>query len=243
MAPLHELDPSYVPVTDVDEIVAFPETFAEHVLYGLSNPPASTETVNCSDEPETVPETVPLPVSFVDVSVMDIVPEIDVPDCVTCHVIWPGPDESFADPDHVPVSDADVDGGELGSVGEPDEHARAEAISANATSLAAAFNCGNRTRNINYVSDRNTAGFALLPFLPFLPFLPLFFHCPAGQSQTWHPLSNTTRQRPSASRRQIELKIPVCLPFGSFTGPLLSPSVPDESTSTVSGSQENGACG
>ena len=130
-------------------MVAFPETLAEHVLYGLSNPPASTETVNCSDDPETVPETVPLPVTFVDVSVMDIVPEIDVPDCVTCHVICPGPDESFADPDQVPVSDVGGEG--LGSVGEePDEHARAEAISANVTSLAVVFSNGNRTRNIYY---------------------------------------------------------------------------------------------
>ena len=79
--------------------------------------------------------------------------------------------------------------------------------------------------------------------LPLLPLLPWSFHCPGAQSQTWHPLSNTTRQRPSASRRQIELNTPVCLPFGSFTGPLLSPSVPDESTSTVSGYQENGAWG
>jgi hypothetical protein len=136
----------------VDEIVAFPDTFAEHVLYGLSNPPASTETVNCSDDPEMVPETVPRPVTVVAVSVIVIVPDTDVPDCVTCHVIWPGPDESLADPDHVPVSDAEGDGGgELGSVGdEPDAHARAEAISANVTSLAVVFNNGNQTRNIYY---------------------------------------------------------------------------------------------
>ena len=149
MAPLHELDPSYVPATDVEEMVAFPETFAEHVLYGLSNPPASTETVNCSDDPDTVPEIVPLPVTFVDVSVMDIVPDTDVPDCVTCHVIWPGPDESLAEPVHVPVSD-EVDGGALGSVGEePDEHARAEASSAKAANLPTFINGENRARNIN----------------------------------------------------------------------------------------------
>jgi hypothetical protein len=113
----------------------------------LSNPPASTETVNCSDDPETVPEIVPRPVTFVDVSVMDIVPDTDVPDCVICHVICPGPDESLADPDHVPVNG--VDGGALGSVGEePDEHARADAISANARSLAAVFNGESRTANI-----------------------------------------------------------------------------------------------
>lgn len=88
--------------------------------------------------------------TFVDVSVMVIVPDTDVPDCVICHVICPGPDESLADPDHVPVRDADVDGGALGSVGEEDEHARPEAISANVRNLAAVFNGGNRTENINY---------------------------------------------------------------------------------------------
>lgn len=116
----------------------------------MSNPPARTETVNCSDDPETVPDIVPRPVTFVDVSVMVIVPDTDVPDCVICHVICPGPDESLADPDHVPVRDADVDGGALGSVGEEDEHARPEAISANVRNLAAVFNGGNRTENINY---------------------------------------------------------------------------------------------
>lgn len=68
-------------------MVAFPDTLAEHVLYGLSNPPASTETVNCSDDPEIVPEIVPRPVAFVEVSVIVIVPDTDVPDCVISHVI------------------------------------------------------------------------------------------------------------------------------------------------------------
>jgi hypothetical protein len=47
---------------------------------------------------------VPLPDTLVDVSVIVIVPEKDVPDWVTCHVIWPGPEESEADPVHVPVT-------------------------------------------------------------------------------------------------------------------------------------------
>ena len=109
-----------------------------------------TETVNCSDDPETVPEIVPRPVTFVDVSVMVIVPDTDVPDCVICHVICPGPDESLADPDHVPVSDDEVDGGALGSVGEPDEQARAEPSSASANKRATIFNGETRSRNINY---------------------------------------------------------------------------------------------
>jgi hypothetical protein len=139
-----------VPVSEEDEMLALPSTLAEHVLYGLSNPPASTETVNCSDDPATVPEIVPRPVTFVDVSVIVIVPDTEVPDCVTCHVICPGPDESLAEPVHVPVSE-EVDGGALGSVGEePDEHARAEASSAKVTNLRMFFNCENRSRNINY---------------------------------------------------------------------------------------------
>src|SRR5262249_37309679 len=60
-------------------------------------------------------------------------------------------------------------------------------------------------------------------------------------AQGGQPLSKTTFQRPSASRRQIELKIPTCFPSGSRTGPLVSASVPESSTSTLSGSQENGA--
>ncbi len=57
------------------------------------------------------------------------------------------------------------------------------------------------------------------------------------------PLSNTTRQRPSASRRQIELNVPICLPSGSHTDPLLRARVPDARTSTISGFQEKGAVG
>jgi len=61
------------------------------------------------------------------------------------------------------------------------------------------------------------------------------------QSHTAQPLSNTTRHRPSASRRQIELNVPIWRPLGSRTGPLLRASVPDSRTSTIWGLQENGA--
>jgi hypothetical protein len=48
------------------------------------------------------------------------------------------------------------------------------------------------------------------------------------------------RHRPSGSRRQIELKVPICFPAGSNTGPLLKASVPEASTSITFGFQENG---
>src|SRR5512140_196301 len=63
----------------------------------------------------------------------------------------------------------------------------------------------------------------------------------SGQSQGGHPLSKMIFHAPSGPRRQIELKVPICFPVGSFTGPLLKASVPESSTSTISGSHENGA--
>jgi hypothetical protein len=58
-----------------------------------------------------VPDTEPLAVIPVAVSVMVAVPENDVSVCVSCHEIAPGPDESEAGPDHVPARLAGVDGG------------------------------------------------------------------------------------------------------------------------------------
>jgi hypothetical protein len=112
---LHEpvLDPLYVPVIDVEDVVPFPETVDEHPAYGASKPPVGTESENCSDDPETVPETVPRPVTLVLLSVMVSDPENDDPDCVICHVIVPGPEESEAVPVQVPLTLA----GEDGSVG------------------------------------------------------------------------------------------------------------------------------
>lgn len=62
-----------------------------------------------------------------------------------------------------------------------------------------------------------------------------------GSAQTGLPLSKTTRQSPDCSRRQIESNRPITRPAASYTGPVLSASDPDSSTSTWSGSQENGA--
>ncbi len=56
-----------------------------------------------------------------------------------------------------------------------------------------------------------------------------------------HPRSKTIFQTPSASSRQIELKVPIRLPSGSKTGPEVRPSEPESSTETTSGRHENGA--
>src|SRR6266516_4020883 len=70
---------------------------------------------------------------------------------------------------------------------------------------------------------------------------PVFRYRLREQSHAGQPLSNTTRQWPSGSRRQIELKVPIWRPVGSRTGPLLRARDPDSRTSTISGLQENGA--
>jgi hypothetical protein len=107
------LAPLYVPLIDVDDAVPLPETVDEHAVYGASNPPAGTESENCTDDPETVPDMVPRPATLVLLSVSVNDPENDEPDCVICHVIVPGPEESVALPVQVPFRLA----GEDGSVG------------------------------------------------------------------------------------------------------------------------------
>jgi amidohydrolase len=54
----------------------------------------------------------------------------------------------------------------------------------------------------------------------------------AQAAQTSQPRSKITRQAPEDSRRQIELKRAIVLPAGSVTGPVLSASAPESSTST-----------
>src|SRR6185295_3000530 len=63
------------------------------------------------------------------------------------------------------------------------------------------------------------------------------------QSHGGQPLSKTIFHAPPGSRRHTELKVPTRFPCGSRTGPLLKASMPESSTSTRSGSQENGARG
>ena len=55
------------------------------------------------------------------------------------------------------------------------------------------------------------------------------------------PLSKTTLHRLGPSSRQMELKMLTMVPAGFRTGPLLRAKVPEDSTSTISGSQEKGA--
>jgi hypothetical protein len=68
-----------------------------------------------------VPETDPRPVTFVAESLIVRLPEKEVPDCVICQVIVPGPDESDAEPVHVPLTLAGVDGA-LGEDDDPPPH-------------------------------------------------------------------------------------------------------------------------
>lgn len=87
-----------------------------HDANGLSNPPAGIAIEKRIDEPDTVPETDPRPVIPVAVSVIVTVPANDVSACVSCQDIGPPPDESVAEPVHVPLRLTDVEGVE-GCVG------------------------------------------------------------------------------------------------------------------------------
>jgi len=87
-----------------------------HDPSGLSNPPAGTAIVKWIAEPDTVPDTDPRPLTPVAVSVIVTVPENDESTWVSCHDIAPPPDESVAEPVHVPLTLVGVGCGE-GPVG------------------------------------------------------------------------------------------------------------------------------
>ena len=71
-----------------------------------------------------------------------------------------------------------------------------------------------------------------------------FFGCScAAQSHTGQPRSKMIFHSPDFSRRQIEVYVPTRLPAAFMTGPVVNASVPPSCTSTISGAQENGACG
>ena len=76
-----------------------------HDPSGLSNPPAGTAIVKWIAEPDSVPDTDPRPLMPVAVSVIVTVPENDVSVWISCHDIAPPPDESVAEPVHVPLTD------------------------------------------------------------------------------------------------------------------------------------------
>src|SRR6476659_2985006 len=61
-----------------------------------------------------------------------------------------------------------------------------------------------------------------------------------AQSQPGQPLSKMIFHSPEGSRRHIEVKVPMRLPSGENTGPVLSASSPLSCTSTVSGAQLKG---
>jgi hypothetical protein len=105
-------------------VLPLPETVDEHDVYGASKPPAGTDSENCSEDPETVPDTVPRPVTFVLLSTIVNDPENDEPDWVICHVMVPGPEESVALPLHVPFTLAGDDGS-VGVEPPPPPHAAA----------------------------------------------------------------------------------------------------------------------
>ena len=91
-----------------DEVnCALPVTSAEHDVHVPPKPPTGTRSVNESDEPDTVPVTVPCPTLPAVVSVIVKEPDTAAPECSSCHNIWPGPEESTAEPDHEPVRLAD----------------------------------------------------------------------------------------------------------------------------------------
>jgi hypothetical protein len=92
-----------VPVSCKDNAWAVPEALAVHDAYVPPNPPAGMASENEIEEPDALPETVPVPVILAVVSVMLSVPENVVPLCVSCQVICPGPLESIAVPLHFPA--------------------------------------------------------------------------------------------------------------------------------------------
>ncbi len=99
----------------VTDATAVPETVVLQVSYGLSNPPAGTDSENSNAVPEMVPVTVPRPVAPVPVSDIWNEPENDAPDWVNCQAICPGPDESLAVPVHPPETLAGFGDGATGS--------------------------------------------------------------------------------------------------------------------------------
>src|SRR4051812_16317401 len=64
--------------------------------------------------PDTVPDTDPVPLVPLLLSVTAIVPENDAPDCEIVHTIRPAPDESVAVPDHDPPIEASPEEGDEG---------------------------------------------------------------------------------------------------------------------------------
>ena len=94
------------------------------------------------------------------VSVSVSVPENDVPDCVSAHVIWPGPDESDAVPDHEPLTLAVVvevePDGVVGVEPPPPLH---PTVTSATPRTAPARTPENRVRIMGNLADSSTAQF------------------------------------------------------------------------------------
>jgi hypothetical protein len=143
-SPLHEFEPLYVPVMDDKLVWPVPEILAEQDPNGLSNPPGGILIENVIDAPETVPEMEPRPVMPVLVSLMVAEPENDVPLSLSCHDRTPEPDESEADPVHVPdkldcPADGDVGWEGLDDPPSPPAQAGMPATASMARSVRASF--------------------------------------------------------------------------------------------------------
>ena len=143
-----------------------PDTAAEPVALAVQDeneppaPPAGTASVKLRLLPDTVPDTVPVAVVPVPLSVSVSVPENDVPDCVSAHVIWPGPDESDAVPDHEPLTLAVVvevePDGVVGVEPPPPLH---PTVTSATPRTAPARTPENRVRIMGNLADSSTAQF------------------------------------------------------------------------------------
>jgi hypothetical protein len=112
------LVPVYVPA--IAEAVT---PFAEPVMVALQfgDPeidPAGIVTVNVSDVPDSVPDTLPLKEVIPVLLIAVTVPDTELPDDVIVHVILPAPVESDAFPVNVPFKTMAAGAGDEGAAGD-----------------------------------------------------------------------------------------------------------------------------
>jgi len=81
--------------------VPVPLMMTKQFVYGAGK--SEIFIVKVSVAPDSVPEIVPFPGTPPRISVPVTVPRMVFPVCVRRHVILPGPEESDALPDHVPL--------------------------------------------------------------------------------------------------------------------------------------------
>lgn len=132
--------PVYVPVRVEPDTVPCPDTLAEQAVNRPSKPPTGMAIEKRTVEPVTSPDNEPRPVTPLLASTMDAEPVTADPDCVICHVMRPGPDESLAVPLHVPVTVTGVADGADGADGVADGWAEDEPPPQPATAASASPN-------------------------------------------------------------------------------------------------------